>query len=206
MSASRKRRSTPLSPRRGRAARACFFFDEVEALATRRSQGSDFRAGLVSTFLGAFDTMAKRNEGVLVVAATNTPWAVDTAFRRPGRFDKSLFVPPPDRKARRKILQDLLEARPHSDTIDVAAMADETKGFSGADLVYLIETAVDLAIEELIKEGRDLPIGATHLAGAMKEIQPTTMEWLAVARNYAKYANEGGAYSEVLAFLDKHAA
>lgn len=78
--------------------------------------------------------------------------------------------------------------------------------FSGADLLNLVETAIDLAIEECIRDGGEERIAMRHLLDAMAEVQPTTLEWLATARNYAKYANEGGAYREVLDFLHRHAA
>jgi SpoVK/Ycf46/Vps4 family AAA+-type ATPase len=182
------------------------FFDEIEALAARRSTGSDFRAGLVSSFLTAFDGLAEQNEGILVIAATNTPWAVDTAFRRPGRFDRTLFVPPPDRSAREAILRSLLAQRPACEDVAVAEIAAATSGFSGADLVNLVETGIDLAIEECIRLDAEERLAMRHLLDAREEIEPTTLEWLATARNYARYADEGGTYKEVLAFLDRHAA
>ena len=190
-----------------RRSRPCvLFFDEVEALAGRRSMGTDFKAGLVSAFLTAFDGLASENDGVLVIAATNTPWAVDTAFRRPGRFDRTLFVPPPDRGARESILRTLLRQRPTADDVATEALAAATSGFSGADLVNLVETAIDVAIEQCIQAGAEERIAMRHLLAAVDEVRPTTLEWLATARNYAKYANEGGAYQEVLDFLARHAA
>lgn len=190
-----------------RAARPCIlFFDEVEALAGRRSTGTDFKAGLVSSFLTAFDGLTAESDGILVIGATNTPWAVDTAFRRPGRFDRTLFVPPPDCAARATILGALLRQRPAHDDVAVADLAAATSTFSGADLLNLVETAIDLAIEECIRDGGEERIAMRHLLDAMAEVQPTTLEWLATARNYAKYANEGGAYREVLDFLHRHAA
>jgi transitional endoplasmic reticulum ATPase len=189
-----------------RASKPCIlFFDEVEALAGRRSVGSDFKAGLVSSFLTAFDGLADQNNGILVLAATNTPWAVDTAFRRPGRFDRTLFVPPPHREARESILRSQLEDRPSSG-VRVDELVAGTSGFSGADLVNLVETAVDIAIADCIRSDAPERLGMQHLLAAMDEVQPTTTEWLATARNYAKYSNEGGAYNEVLTFLDRHAA
>jgi SpoVK/Ycf46/Vps4 family AAA+-type ATPase len=189
-----------------RTSKPCIlFFDEVEALAGRRSVGSDFKAGLVSSFLTAFDGLADHNNGILVLAATNTPWAVDTAFRRPGRFDRTLFVPPPDREARESILRSQLHDRP-SRGVRIGELVANTPGFSGADLVNLVETAVDFAIEECIRAEGVERLEMQHFVAAIDEVRPTTTEWLAIARNYAKYSNEGGAYNEVLAFLDRHAA
>lgn len=180
------------------------FFDEIEALAARRrfSEG-DHKASMVSTFLNEFDGFNASNDGVLVLAATNVPWAVDPAFRRNGRFDRTLFVPPPDRPARKAILDIELKDRPQTGDIDTNAVAERTSGYSGADLANIVETAVDLAIEDSIDHDRVTPISAKHLMTALKEVKPTTLEWLSQARNYAKFANEGGLYDDVVAFLDK---
>jgi SpoVK/Ycf46/Vps4 family AAA+-type ATPase len=181
------------------------FFDEIEAIAARRRFGeADHGASLVSTFLSEFDGVHADNTGVLVLAATNTPWAIDAAFRRPGRFDRVLFVPPPDRDARRAILDLALRERPQ-ETLDLDPIVMATSGFSGADLVSVVEAACDLAIEESIETEAVVPLRQKHLAEALKERKPTTLEWLSQARNYAKYANESGLYDDVLAFLDKHA-
>lgn len=184
---------------------AVLFFDELEALAAKRQYGpNDHKASMVSTFLSAFDGVGSNNEGVLVLAATNVPWAIDSAFRRPGRFDRVLFVPPPDRIARKEILAGLLKGRPLAPDVDPDRLSQATSGFSGADLRNLVETGVDLAIDDSRSDSDIEPVARRHLEAALKEVKPTTLEWLSTARNYAKYANEGGAYDEVLAFLDKH--
>lgn len=185
---------------------AVLFFDEVEALGSKRSHTREATsAKLVSQFLAEMDGYAQDNHGVLILAATNVPWAVDPAFRRPGRFDRVLFVPPPDRVAREYLLARLLEGRPVADDIDVAFLARATGSFSGADLKEVVETAADIAIEESIGAGKECPITDRHLKSALKEVRPTTAEWLTTARNYARYANEAGQYDEVLEFLAKHA-
>jgi len=98
----------------------------------------------------------------------------------------------------------LLADRPVAGGIDVDAIAKRTGGFSGADLRDLVETAADEAIAASIATGNEQPITAEHLREALEQARPTTLEWLTTARNYARYANEGGQYDEVLAFLDKH--
>ena len=189
-----------------RARKPCIlFFDEIEALAARRHYDSDNgKAALVSTFLSTFDGQNAANDGVLVLAATNVPWAVDSAFRRPGRFDRVLFVPPPDKVSRLDILRTLTKDKPVAPGIDLGRYATQTVGFSGADLMNLIETAVDLAIEQEMAGGNVPAITRKHLDAAMEEVRPTTLEWLSTARNYAKYAAEPGMYGDLLTFLDKH--
>jgi transitional endoplasmic reticulum ATPase len=185
---------------------AILFFDEIEALAARRRDGDhNHTASMVSTFLSEFDGLAAASDALLVVAATNVPWMIDTAFRRPGRFDRVLFVPPPDREARLYILRRLLEGQPTAPGLDMERYAAGTSGFSGADLLNLVETAIDLAIDDSLVGDEPTPLARKHFDAAMSEVKPTTAEWLATARNYAKYANEGGQYDEVLAFLGKHA-
>ncbi|WP_219267630.1 ATP-binding protein, partial [Pseudomonas sp. Xaverov 259] len=158
----------------------------------------------VSQFLSEMDGFTNDNHGVLILAATNVPWSVDSAFRRPGRFDRVLFVPPPDRAARESMLKVMMKGRPMADDIDFAFLAKNTSGFSGADLSELVETAADEAIEASIESGTEQSICDRHFKAALKDVRATTLEWLTTARNYARYANEGNQYDEVLAFLDKH--
>jgi ATP-dependent 26S proteasome regulatory subunit len=184
---------------------AVMFFDELEALAGKREYTREATASkLVSQFLSEMDGFVKNNAGVLILAATNVPWAIDPAFRRPGRFDRVLFVPPPDRAARAAILQILLAGRPVAADIDPVALAARTSGFSGADLENLVDTAADRAIAASLAGNTEVPIDQRHLIAALAEIKPTTVEWLTTARNYARYSNEGGQYDEVLEFLRRH--
>jgi SpoVK/Ycf46/Vps4 family AAA+-type ATPase len=115
------------------------FFDEVDALAASRS---DLRhsAGrqVINQFLAELDGVQASNDGVLILAATNAPWHLDSAFRRPGRFDRILFVPPPDGTARAEILRVLLAGKPVAD-VDHAQVAKRTDGFSGADLKAVVD-------------------------------------------------------------------
>ena len=188
-----------------RSAPAVVFFDEVEALGGKRQYSREATSSkLVSQFLSELDGFAQNNENVLVMGATNVPWAVDPAFRRPGRFDRVMFVPPPDRPARQSILEALLKERPTAGDLPCREIAELTPGFSGADLRDLVESAVDEAIEASISGGREVPVTMEHLRQALKTAKSTTAEWLTTARNYARYANEGGQYDDVLAFLDKH--
>ena len=109
-----------------------------------------------------------------------------------------------DRAARRSILERLLDKRP-SAKLDLDFVAEKTPGFSGADLENIVELASDAAIEASLEQGKEVPIEQAHLTRALGEARPTTSEWLTTARNYARYANQGGLYDDVLSFLDKHA-
>jgi SpoVK/Ycf46/Vps4 family AAA+-type ATPase len=182
------------------------FFDELEALAAKRQFSRESTTTkIVSHFLSLMDGFSQNNQGVLLLGATNVPWAIDPAFRRPGRFDRVMFVPPPDRAGREAVLKLALADRPVAKGIDVASLAAKTSGFSGADLAGLVDEAADLAIEASLERGEEVELSREHLVAALKDARATTTEWLSTARNYARYANDGGQYDEVLAFLDRHA-
>ncbi|HET9955930.1 MAG TPA: ATP-binding protein, partial [Polyangiaceae bacterium] len=118
---------------------AVLFFDELEALAGKRQYSREgMSSKLVSQFLSEMDGFAQNNHGVLVLGATNVPWAVDPAFRRAGRFDRVLFVPPPDMEARFHILSGMMRERPQHG-VDLQAIAKRTSGYSGADLLNIVE-------------------------------------------------------------------
>lgn len=184
---------------------AVIFFDEIEALAAKRQHTREATSSkLVSQFLSELDGFAQDNQGVLILGATNVPWALDPAFRRPGRFDRVVFIAPPDLDARIDIIKGLLKDRPGGESIDVASIAAKTSGFSGADLMNLIESAVDEAIDDSISKGEEVPLDQSHITEAVKTSKATTLEWLTMARNYAKYANDAGQYDEVVDFLKKY--
>jgi len=178
------------------------FFDEVDALGGRRS---DMRSGsarqLINLFLAEMDGAQHSNEGVLVLAATNAPWHVDPAFRRPGRFDRVLFVAPPDRTARSEILRLQLRDKPQ-DTIDVEALAGRLHDFSGADLQAVVDQAVESKLREAMRQGVAQPLTTKDLMASAKSVRPSTREWFSTARNYALYANPGGLYDDVLKYLN----
>jgi len=177
------------------------FFDEVDALGARRS---DMKASgtrhLINQFLSELDGIDSSNDGLLVLGATNAPWHLDTAFRRPGRFDRIVFVPPPDETARAEILAIQLQGKPQ-DNVDVNTLAKKTQDFSGADLEGLVSRTVESKLEQAIKTGRPSPITTKDLLAQAKTVQPTTKEWFATARNHALYSNEGGLYDDILTYL-----
>jgi AAA+ superfamily predicted ATPase len=179
------------------------FFDEVDALAASRA---DMRqsAGrmLINQFLAELDGVQASNEGVLVLAATNAPWHLDAAFRRPGRFDRILFVPPPDAPARASILRLQLAGKPSKD-VDFDAIAKRTDGFSGADLKGVVDVAVEAKLRAAVATGVPQPITTADLAAAVGKGKATTGSWFATARNHALYANQGGDYDDVLKYLRK---
>ena len=190
-----------------RNAPCVLFLDEVDALGQKRShlRHSGIR-GTVNQLLAELDNASSANEGVFVLAATNHPWDVDTALRRPGRFDRMLLVLPPDEPAREAILRLNLRERPLAEDVEreIAKLASRTRTYSGADLAHLCETAAEAAMEDSMETGELRPISAKDLQRAFKETKPSTRAWFEVAYNYAMFANEGGQYDELLAYIKEH--
>ena len=182
---------------------AVVFLDEIDAIGVSRADASSAMAPLVNVLLTELDGIAAANENLMVLAATNAPWRVDSALRRPGRFDRVLFVPPPDAGAREAILKIRLRDLP-AENLDLAKAAKLADRFSGADLRGVVERASEKAIYEEMRTGRPGKLTQRLLLDAIKESRPSTIEWLETARNYATYANRAGLYDDLVAYFEKH--
>ena len=185
-----------------RAHKPCvLFFDEVDALGRARSE---MRHGAgretINQFLAELDGLGADNEGVLVLAATNAPWHMDSAFRRPGRFDRVIFVPPPDEPARADIVRLLLAGKPQED-VDAVAIAKKTDRFSGADLKAVVDRAIEAKLDTAMASGTIDPLRTKDLLAAAKAQKPTTAEWFTAAKNHVLYANESGLYDDLKQYL-----
>ncbi|MEU8298189.1 ATP-binding protein [Micromonospora sp. NPDC048909] len=186
-----------------RNAPCVLFLDEVDALGHKRSQvGSSSMRTLGNQLLAELDGMEGNNEGVFVLAATNTPWDVDPALRRPGRLDRVVLVLPPDPEARRAILEYHLRERPIA-KIDLRKVVAASEDYSGADLAHLCETAAEFAMADSVRSGEVRMIEQRDFDRALKEVRPSTRPWMATARNVAMFANEGGVYDDLVAYLKK---
>jgi SpoVK/Ycf46/Vps4 family AAA+-type ATPase len=190
---------------KARAAKPCvLFFDELDALAFSRSKASsEHSRQVVNEFLSQLDGFSADNQEVLVLAATNMPWDVDSAMKRPGRFSRQVFVPPPDAEARARIVELKIDGVPH-ESIDPVAIAAATPQYSGADIEGLVELAKEYVLEEHITAGADRPIRQQDLLRAAKSLKPSTLDWLRTARNLVKYAGADDSYAEVEDYLKKH--
>jgi SpoVK/Ycf46/Vps4 family AAA+-type ATPase len=177
------------------------FLDELDALAfARHKHGGSESRRLVDVLLQELDAIGSENEGLLVLAATNAPWDVDEAMLRPGRFDRVIFVPPPDEPARADILSVLVKEVP-SVGLDLKSLATETPMFSGADLRALIERGVDKVIDEALATGGEPPLSMQHLTSALPTVKPSTLDWLHRVRSYIEFANQSERYDDVAAYL-----
>jgi transitional endoplasmic reticulum ATPase len=178
------------------------FIDEIDAIGGSRSNTSSTMAPIVNVLLMEMDGVAAKNENLMVLAATNTPWRVDDALRRPGRFDRILFVPPPDVPAREAILKIHLRDLP-VEKLELGKLAQMTDRFSGADLRAAVERASEKAIYQEMQTGRATKLTQSLLLEVIKEMRPSTNEWLETARSYASYANRSGLYDDLVEFFEK---
>jgi SpoVK/Ycf46/Vps4 family AAA+-type ATPase len=181
---------------------AVIFIDEIDALGMSRTDAGSYQAPIVNVLLTEMDGIQSANDQLMVLAATNVPWRVDSALRRPGRFDRVLFVPPPDQAAREAILKIHLRELPVG-SVDVAKLAKQCERFSGADLRSVVERASEKAIYMEMKTGRSGEITQALLTEGIKETKPSTVEWLETARNYATYSNRAGLYDELVAYFER---
>ncbi len=179
------------------------FLDEVDAIGQKRSQlrNTPMRSA-VNQLLLELDDVASGNAGVFLLAATNHPWDVDSALRRPGRFDRTLLVLPPDAAAREGVFRFHLRERPVAG-IDLARLSRLTDGYSGADIAHICETAAESALLDSVSRGEPRLIGQADLEAAVSEVRPSLGTWFDTARNVALFANEGGAYDDLVAYLRK---
>ncbi len=186
-----------------RNAPCVLFLDEVDAIGQKRSQlrNTPMRSA-VNQLLLELDDISGGNEGVFLLAATNHPWDVDSALRRPGRFDRTLLVLPPDATAREGVFRYHLKDRPVAG-IELAKLAKQTDGYSGADIAHICETAAERALLDSVRLEEPRMIGTPDLEAAIGEVKPSLGAWFDTARNVALFANENGSYDDLAAYLRK---
>jgi SpoVK/Ycf46/Vps4 family AAA+-type ATPase len=177
------------------------FFDEADAIGQKRSQLQNTgRRGVVNQLLAEMDGVASANAGVFVLGATNHPWDVDVALRRPGRFDRMQLVLPPDGAARTAIFASRLRKLP-TEQLDLEPLARATEGYSGADIAYICDLAAEATMLDSARTGHSRPISAVDLAAAAKQVRPSIGAWLDTAANVVQFANQDGSYDELAAYL-----
>jgi SpoVK/Ycf46/Vps4 family AAA+-type ATPase len=185
-----------------RNAPCVLFFDEVDALGMRRAnmRGDSGLRTVVNALLAETDPATSDNTGVYVLGATNAPWDVDPALRRPGRFDRMIFVGLPDSQARAEIVKFHLRERPVAG-IDPKSIAARTDGFTGADLAHICDTATQLAMADSARSGQVRPISMTDINVAMDQVRPSAGQWFDVARNVVEFSNRDGTYDDLAKYL-----
>ena len=154
--------------------RAVVFFDEAEwILCKREEQSSSVMQRITPLILSQLSRIFKQNKPIIVIAATNKPKMIDTAFLRPGRFDKQLYIGLPDEKARSEIIKIHLRDRSHELTDEqIFEIAKKLEGYSGADIKEIIEEAAFIAFEK--RESREeAKITIEDINKAVEKISPS---------------------------------
>ena len=184
--------------RKARQAAPCIvFFDEIDAIAPTRGHGSDSHVTerVISQLLTEMDGLEVLSN-VIIIAATNRPDIIDAALLRPGRFDRLLYVPPPDKEARMQILKIHTSKKPLADDVNIDSLANQTEGYTGADIAALASAAVMLALREHIEKYKDpkkaesakneLKVHMKNFEEAMKKIRPLSKHEIDTYKNIAE--------------------
>ncbi|MGI0031753.1 MAG: CDC48 family AAA ATPase [Nitrososphaeraceae archaeon] len=185
--------------RKARQAAPCIvFFDEIDAIAPARGAlGSDSHVTerVISQLLTELDGLEVLTN-VIIIGATNRPDIIDAALLRPGRFDRLLYVPPPSKESRIQIFKIHTSKKPLADDVDIVSLANQTEGYTGADIAALASAAVMLALREHIAKYKDpkqadlakgeLMIHMKHFEEAMKKIRPLSKQEIDTYRNISE--------------------
>jgi len=185
--------------RKARQASPCIiFFDEVDSVAPTRGSSmgdSHVTERVISQFLTEMDGIEELRN-VIIIAATNRPDIIDSALLRPGRFDRLLFVPPPDLEARKQIFKIHTRKTPLADDVNLDELARKTDGYTGADIASLANTGVMLALREHISKAKDpedakkrakgLKVAKRHFDEALQKIKPMSTEELKMYERFSE--------------------
>ena len=184
---------------------AIIFIDEIDAVAPRREEVTgEVEKRVVAQLLTLMDGLKERGK-VIVIGATNRPDAVDPALRRPGRFDREIEIPPPDKRARKEILLVHTRNMPLAEDVDLDKLAEMTHGYTGADIAALAKEAAMAALRRFIKEGkiditksippeklRELKVTMKDFLEAMRYIQPSLLREIYVEVPEVRWGDVGG--------------
>ncbi len=179
------------------------FLDEIDAIAPKREHVvGDVEKRVVAQLLALMDGLDNRGH-VIVIAATNIPGALDPALRRPGRFDREISIPIPDKNARLSILEIHSRGMPLNEDVSLAKLADITHGFVGADLQALCREAAMLCLRKVIPEIdfeanvpcetlMNLKVSMDHFIEALKEVEPSALREVFVEIPNVRWEDVGG--------------
>jgi len=188
----------------GRTGPGIIFLDEIDSIAPRRERVvGDVEKRVVAQLLALMDGL-KRRSNVMVIAATNLPDAIDPALRRPGRFDREIEIPAPDRIGRREVLEIHSNGMPLCPDVDLDRMAARTHGFVGADLEALCREAAMRCLRRLMPEMdftqeaatyallEKLEISGADFESALHEIEPSAMRGATIEVPDVQWDSIGG--------------
>ncbi len=177
------------------------FFDEIDGIAAHKS-GEYHEVRVLNALLAELDGFEDRGD-VMVLAATNSPWNIDPALMRPGRFDKLLFVPPPDFDARIEIFRIHLRGRPLSSDVDFEELARRTKGASGADIREICDEAASIPLEEAMEGKEPREICMADFLKVMEKRKFSLIYWFKIASVRIREKKMEEFFSDLLEYLDR---
>ncbi|WP_094228177.1 AAA family ATPase [Methanolobus psychrotolerans] len=178
--------------------RSIIFFDEIDSIAVRRSESEDYAKRVVNELLAQMDGVDTTSDNLLVLAATNEPWAIDPALRRPGRFSKMVFVAEPDLDARVAILGIHLKKRPVDPDVDIKHLASITNSYSGADLAAICKEAADIPLGEALRGAEPRKIRLQDFEMVLQKRKPSIISWYIEARSAIQKTGEEEVFAEML--------
>ena len=163
---------------------AVIFIDEIDSIAPKREEVTgEVEKRVVAQLLTLMDGLKERGK-VIVIGATNRPDALDPALRRPGRFDREIEIPPPDKRARREILAVHTRNMPLAEDVDLDKIADMTHGYTGADIAALVKEAAMNALRRFMKEeGIEIEKGQPIPAEKLEKLKVTMDDFLTAMKN-----------------------
>jgi transitional endoplasmic reticulum ATPase len=178
------------------------FFDEIDAIGGKRDESSDASKRVVNALLVELDGVTTTRDKRLVLAATNAPWDVDPALRRPGRFSKLLFLPPPDLDSRRQIFKLGTKDRPLESDVNFDELANKTDGYSSADIIQICDEAADVPLEEALAGKTPRKINHSDFLIVIKKRKSSIIPWFKLAYNQITESGEEEEFSELLKLID----
>lgn len=179
------------------------FLDEIDAIAPKRERVvGDVEKRVVAQLLALMDGLADRGQ-VIVIGATNLPDALDPALRRPGRFDREIEFPIPDRHGRRHVLEIHSRGMPLADDVDLAHLAEVTHGYVGADLAALCREAAMVCLRTLVpdidlaaaipeEKLQSLTVGMEHFVAALRQVEPSALREICTEVPNVSWKDVGG--------------
>jgi transitional endoplasmic reticulum ATPase len=187
-----------------RKAPSIIFLDEIDAIAPRREQVvGEVEKRVVAQLLALMDGLAKRQK-VIVIAATNLPNVLDPALRRPGRFDREIAIPIPDRHGRQEILEIHSHGMPLAQQVDLNRLAEITHGFVGADLEALCREAAMICLRPIMPsvdfglaripydQLAKLEVEMDDFLDALRDIEPSVLREVFVEDPHLRWQDVGG--------------
>ena len=180
------------------------FIDEIDSIAPKRGEGTDqTERRIVAQLLTLMDGLKSRGQ-VVVMAATNRPEDIDTALRRPGRFDRELKINPPGEEGRKKILRIHTRGMPLDKNVNFDEIARRTIGFTGADVEVLCKEAALKSIKPYFSDLKNMQekipveildkikVSREHFADALKNVEPSAMREVLINKPHVKWSDIGG--------------